>query len=234
MQLTDVLIAAAVVLALYLLYTYLFASPSTASTASALHDASQLQIVKASSLPTNVSTNYACSIWFYINDWSHQFGLEKTIYERGQGSNAAPRVWLGKTENDVTVSVPVWDAARGGTHVQECIVNNVPLQAWTNMIVSLNGRALDVYINGKLVKTCLLTAPPKSSGAADVNITPDGGFGGYTSGFQYFSRPLGPQQAYDIYASGYGGGSSLGSLFDKYRVRIGLVENDRTVAKFEL
>jgi hypothetical protein len=233
MSITDMVAAAAVALVVYLLYIYLFGGSSTASSPSAVHDARSFQVVKASSLPTNVSTNYAYSIWFYIDDWSYRFKQDKTLFERkGSAGGPAPRVYLSGIENNVNVDLGVWEAKVPATST--CTVDNVPLQAWTNLIISINGRALDVYINGKLVRTCLLDGVPRAAPAAGVDITPDGGFSGYTSGFQYFSTPLSPQQAYNIYASGYGGGSSLGAIFDRYRVRIGVVENDRTVARFEL
>ncbi len=225
--------AAAVVLVIYLLYVYLFAGSKTASSPSSVHDARSLQVVNASALPTNVSANYAYSIWFYIDDWSYRFKQDKTLFERkGESGGPAPRVYLSGIENNISVDLGVWETNMPATST--CTVENVPLQSWTNLIISVNGRALDVYINGKLVRTCLLDGVPRASPAAGVEITPGGGFSGYTSGFQFFSTPLSPQQAYNIYASGYGGGSSLGAIFDKYRVRIGVIENDRTVARFDL
>lgn len=49
------------------------------------------------------------------------------------------------------------DAPPHGTHM--CMINNFPLQRWVNLIVSLNNRTMDVYLNGKLVRTCILPAP---------------------------------------------------------------------------
>lgn len=87
-----------------------------------------------------------------------------------------------------------------------CIVANIPLQKWVNIIVSLDSRTLDIYVNGKLVKTCY-TDVPKSSSASDtsnrIKLTPNGGFAGYTSKFRYFSQPMNPQTAWNTYQQGW-------------------------------
>ena len=37
---------------------------------------------------------------------------------------------------------------------------------------------------------------------SSVYLTPDGGFSGYTSRFNYWSKPVGPQEAWNIYKKG--------------------------------
>ena len=53
---------------------------------------------------------------------------------------------------------------------------NVPLQKWVNLIISLYGRTLDVYIDGKLVRTCVLPGVAQVNPDADILVTPMGGF----------------------------------------------------------
>jgi len=106
---------------------------------------------------------------------------------------------------------------------QQCTIKNVPIQKWTNVTISVFGRSLDVYMDGKLVKTCILDGVPSPS-QADVFVTPLGGFSGWTSKFAYYPSPLNPQQAWDIYQLGYGA-SWLSSLFGKYSMQISFLEN---------
>ena len=70
--------------------------------------------------------------------------------------------------------------------------------------------------------------------ASKVTICPNGGFSGYISNFQYIANAINPTQAYNIYKAGYGGGSSVGNFFDKYRVKVAFVENNKEVNSFEL
>jgi len=84
-----------------------------------------------------------------------------------------------------------------------------------------------VYIDCKLVKTFFLPGVANINNNADVYVTPVGGFDGWTSRFQYYPNSLNPQQAYNIYANGYGG-SMFSNLLQGYQVQISLVENGTT------
>ena len=84
---------------------------------------------------------------------------------------------------------------------------------------------MDVYLDGKLVRTFVLPGVAKISASSKAYITPGGGFDGMTSNFRYWSNATNPQQAYDIYKSGFGG-SVLGNLFNKYRLKISIIANN--------
>ncbi len=98
---------------------------------------------------------------------------------------------------------PSSSTTSGSTH--SCNVANIPIQKWVNIIISLYGRTLDVYIDGKLVRTCVLPGVAKIAKNAPIYITPMGGFSGYTSNVNYYNDALNPQEAYNIYRLGYGG-----------------------------
>lgn len=122
------------------------------------------------------------------------------------------------------------DAPPHGSHT--CMINNFPLQRWVNLIVSLNNRTMDVYLNGKLVRTCILPAPANIDPTAPVVLTPDGGFMGWTSNAQYFANALNPQEAYNIYAGGPR--CSGGNLFDAYKLRIQYLVNNQEEASITI
>ena len=106
-----------------------------------------------------------------------------------------------------------------------CKINNFPLQRWVNLIVSLNNRTLDLYLNGKLVRTCLLPATAIIDANASVALTPDGGFKGWTSNIQYFSKSINPNEAFNIYSTGPRCGGRL-SLFDRYKLKLTYLVNN--------
>jgi hypothetical protein len=109
--------------------------------------------------------------------------------------------------------------------VHSCGISNVPIQRWCNFFMSVYGRTLDLYLDGKLVRTCVLPGVAKIDSRAPLYITPMGGFSGWTSRFQYWAESSNPQQAWNVYKAGYGG-SLLGSLFGKYTVKVSLMTND--------
>ena len=156
-----------------------------------------------------------------------------------ENGNPAPKIILGAMQNNIDIKVATYpvnkqQAADGsGSEIHTCTIENFPLQAWVNLIISLYGRTLDVYIDGKLVRTCVLPGPAKVYPDADVKITPNGGFSGYTSNIQYWPDATNPQQAYNIYKGGFGG-SYLGNLFNKYRIQVNFINNGNVTGSFEI
>ena len=203
-----------------------------------IKDATKEQDIAASKLPDDSQTsNYSYSIWFYVQDWSYRFGEEKTLLSRGDtgefGSTISPKIVLGAMENNIRISISCYPRTNSDEPLMHiCSLSNFPLQKWVNLIISLNGQTLDVYIDGKLTRTCLLPGVAKSDPDADIKVTPDGGFNGYTAKLQYWDKPKNPQQAYNIYKAGFG--STSGSLFDKYKVRVQFLEDNQVEGQFTL
>ena len=196
------------------------------------------QIILASTLSINKnSNNYTYSTWFYINDWNYRFGEPKIILGRlDKDNNPGPSITLDAMENNVTVAVacyPVSNSASAAPLVHQCSVANIPLQKWVNLIVSLYGRTLDLYLDGKLVRTCVLPGVAKVNPDTNVLVTPAGGFNGWTTNFQYWPSASNPQEAYNIYKGGFGG-STLGNLFNKFRIKVSFLTDNQERSSFEL
>ena len=114
-----------------------------------------------------------------------------------------------------------------------CLIENIPIQKWVNVIISLYGSTLDTYLNGKLVRTCVLPGVPMINNNANIRVTPDGGFSGWTTSFKYWSDASNPQEAYNIYKAGFGG-SILGNALNKYRLRFSFIKDNVDTASFEI
>ena len=119
----------------------------------------------------------------------------------------------------------------GSTHT--CEIDNIPIQKWVNVIISLYGRTLDIYLDGKLVRTCVLPGVPKIDYEADIVVTPRGGFSGWTSSFKFWAKASNPQEAYNIYKDGFGN-SILANLLNKYKVRFSMMKGKTEVGSFEI
>ena len=231
----TIVLGVVIVLLIYLVYVY-FISNSNQTTLVNYHDATQQMSISASSLPSGSTSNYTFSIWFYINEWNYRYGENKVIFQRSDSNNdPAPQVYLDSTTNNLHVSLATYGENVGSASTPSiCSIDNIPIQTWTNFTMTLNNRALDLYLNGKLVRTCVLPGVPKMNPSSAVILCPNGGFSGYISNFQYLSNAINPTQAYNIYKDGFSSGSSLGSFFDKYRVKVAFVENNKEVNSFEL
>ena len=228
-----------------------------------MSDATISQTIVAKTLPTNNNTsNYTYSTWIFVNDWNYRFGQDKVILQRLDKDNKpSPSITLGAMENTIKVRVNYYatsgsKAAASGNeeaceadadadvddgdlyssntdNVHTCQVENIPLQKWVNILISLYGRTLDVYIDGKLVRTCVLPGVAKPNADADIQVTPKGGFSGFTTNFQYWPASSNPQEAYDIYKQGLGG-SIFSSVLNKFRIRFTFLADNEEKGSFEI
>lgn len=228
--LSSILILIIVIVLIY----YLFIRKT--NTLTKLEEGIKHQVISASSLKNNTNTtNYAYSTWFYVDDWNYRFGEPKVLLSRkDRDGHSSPSIVLGSMENNITVTVSCYPNERTNETIEhECTIRNFPLQAWVNMIISLYGRTLDIYLDGKLVRTCVLPGIAKINTSSNIEVTPSGGFNGWTANIQYFNHAVNPQQAYDIYRDGFGQ-DFLSNMFNKYRLKFSFVENNIEKGSFEI
>ena len=125
------------------------------------------------------------------------------------------------------------DRLAANSNVNTCLIENIPIQKWVNIVISLFGLTLDVYLDGKLVRTCVMPGVPIINNAADINVTNNGGFSGWTTNFKYWSDASNPQEAYNIYKSGFGG-SILGNALSKYRLQVSMLKDNVQQGSFQI
>jgi len=240
MKIVAKLILAIVILVIiYTLYQWYFSgkADTTIFTGPLEAESAYNTVGTLSTKISNILTSqYSYSIWIYIKDWSYKNGENKIIFSRKDGNNparAGPEVYLGPTDNTLTVSV---DYTGGRT---DCQVTQVPIQAWVNIIVVLNNQALDVYIDGKLTRTCVLGGVPSIAVGASAWVCPPNGiaggqpgFDGLVSSFRAFPYPLNPREAYEIYREGHVGVSM--NIFNKYRIKLAFLKDNHEMGSFEI
>ena len=132
-----------------------------------------------------------------------------------------------------SAQAPLESQSSDNSMTHQCVMKNFPLQKWVNLLISVYGRTLDIYIDGKLVRTCILPGVAKVNASSNIVVTPNGGFSGWTSNFQYWDHATNPQEAYNIYKNGFGG-SILGNLFNKYRIKFAFVKDNKEVSSIEI
>ena len=159
--------------------------------------------------------NQSFSTWIYVKDWNYKFGQYKNILWKGNptksgttsdsGSPAVsnihcPSIWLYPLTNSLklvtSTSVP--------EQVESCDIQNIPLMAWVHICYVLNNRTVDVYINGKLERSCALRGIPTITNDP-VYITsgsPQAGYYGKIGKTQYFTKALMPNDVANLYQQG--------------------------------
>ena len=144
------------------------------------------------------------SLWIYIQSWEYKMNNYKYLIWKGSsrpansgGNIYSPAIALGPTTNDLFV----YTTTTSTSSPESCNVSNIPLRKWVHIGYVLNNRNVDIYVNGKLERSCALTGVPKLVNDP-ISICPDGGFYGNIARVQYFSYALSPQQIATIYSDG--------------------------------
>jgi hypothetical protein len=82
-----------------------------------------------------------------------------------------------------------------------CDLVDIPLQRWNHVVIVLMNRNLDVYLNGKLARSCALRGIPSIYNNG-LFVTQNGGFKGDMANLRYFNRSISASEVYDIYKQG--------------------------------
>lgn len=169
---------------------------------------------------------YSVSMWVYISDWNIKSGVNKHLFSVGGPNESTVTVYLGKYQNSLHVRTHtvegndikktgksnLYEAIFANTTIAgddpnvPCDINNIDLQKWVCVSVAINAKTVDVYIDGKLARSCVAPRVPLVSTPDNytISIAEKGGFGGYVSNVIVYDYALNPEQVWRIYMSGPG------------------------------
>ena len=183
-------------------------------------DAKQMQIIPQDpatkgSIPVLRSVNqedgleFTWSVWIYVDDFQYNEGRYKHIFHKGNDSinvtdkptglnqpNNAPGLYIAPNTNELVVIMNTFNDIN-----EEIKITDLPLNKWVNVIIRVDNRKLDVYINGRLTKRHILSGVPKQN-YGDVYVAMNGGFSGYISNLHYFNNALDTSKIQSIVDSG--------------------------------
>jgi len=242
MNLLTIFIFVLIIVLIYMVYK-LMTNPSV--TVSDLSDASKSIMIPASKTEPNSTgnNNYGYSVWLYVDAWrtSGQSLINKNIITRTDGG-AVPlfMMVLDNAQNNLNVMIR-------GNESTPCTIRNVQLQKWINITMSVYGNTLDLYLDGKLVRTCIMQNMPASLSSSDdlfvgggynmdstSRITPtDGDLEGFISNVVYKADYFSPEEAWDIYSQGYSG-AGMFNFLHSYRLNFSITNNNQTVGQFSI
>ena len=144
--------------------------------------------------------NLSYSMWIYVRDWDYRFGKWKNIMWKGNTSvpRHSPSVWLYPLTNSIKVTT----SHTGANGMTSCDVENIPLQKWVHLTYVLNNRSVDIYVNGKLERTCVLEGIPVNNANDKLTVNYNNGFYGKMGKMQYFTKSLSPEEIVSLYMAG--------------------------------
>lgn len=238
----KVLTGVVIVLIIYFLYIF-FIKEVTYKTILKEHDARTAKKISENNIPLMSDTDYSISVWIYVDQWNHNYGKEKHILGRylvdGGKYYGSPSITMDAYTNDLKVKIGYSGPTSGSSKYesQECVVKGVPLQKWVCITMSVSNRTLDVYIDGKLSRTCVIKGVPVTPSDKGMFVGSyesggmGGGFAGYITDLRIFTRSINPTQAYNIYKQG-NSMSGLGSMVGRYKFKFSVLDNNKETNEF--
>jgi hypothetical protein len=171
---------------------------------------------------------YSISFWIYVTGFKDQTGLNKHILEIRGVNYSTLVVGLGAHKNKLMTRVNTAgsSALSGRTSLNTnevkslftstqvpsglleqgmelCDLPEIDLQRWVSINIVLNGRTCDLYMDGKLARSCVLPGPFKVDPKGyQMKLVDFDGFEGYLSDVTCYQYALNPDQAYRIYMGG--------------------------------
>ena len=98
------------------------------------------------------------------------------------------------------------------------LINGIEYQRWVMITCIANGRTLDVYLDGKLARSCVYRGNfslGSSDGTADAlfGVNNGGALKGFLSGGRFYNYALAPDAVWSLYQGGPSGYFNVGSFF---------------------
>lgn len=178
-------------------------------------DSTSVPILRSNNQPTGLE--FSWSTWLYISDLKTIVPEDKSgvnpkyqhIFHKGTQSfnpngiasvNNAPGVYLS-SDNTPTLRIIMDTVVSSDSSDQMIDITNVPLQKWFHLLVRMQNKSMDAYINGVVTAHLILPNVPKQN-YHDIFVCQNGGFSGNLSNLRYYDSALNVFQINAIVAAG--------------------------------
>jgi hypothetical protein len=203
MDTSLIILGIALIIILYIVFFYMTAKDSLADRL----DLAQTQIpILATSLTKPESAKYSYELWLYVygtKENATSTGGNYIFYRNSTDATDTTKKNIGLKLTSTKPSLTLEytknvDAVKTLVPIQ--ITDNLPLQSWVHIIISVDNKYIDIYMNGKLVKSVKdsIDTPSDSTPVIfEVSKT-------YLAKFDRTAAPIDPQTAWNSYLSGNG------------------------------
>ena len=195
-------------------------------------------IVPNSAFPSSIGSNFMFSIWFFIDDFTANINYSKyiaTLMGYNNSSNYPTLItFLTPYNNNLGIAIRT-QTGSGNDALNLYFIENIPLQRWNCLIISVVDRTMDVYLDGKLVNSFILAGfyVPKPETRLFIGNNDNRFFNGFITRARYANGGVNPRQAFSIYREGINT-SFAGNFLNRFRIKVGLYEYNDRVGGFSI
>jgi hypothetical protein len=219
-----------VILGIVLIFVlYYFLNKSGTTVLSNKLDLSSKQTsIPIDKIPDPTSRKYSYEMWMYVFNFQ---GSEEYIISRassGTGKNIG--VKLEKSSPTLKMDYTATGTGTPSTTKSITITDNFPLQTWVHLILSVDDKYVDIYMNGKLIKSVqdANIDTPSATSPIDYGIT-----NCYLAKLSRTSMATDPQTAWNNYSAG-NGENPMAKYLSSFGLSMTLQKNSQDFSKITL
>ena len=142
----------------------------------------------------NTKNEFTLSFWYYIEGWKYKYNETKTLLNWDDGKLV---VELKPQNNTMVISMLDLDGNK-----RSCVVEDVKLQKWNFVCLTLWNRSLDIILDDSFSQSCSQDNSPNYSKSAIMNLLGDDGFNGKLSNVYFYNYARKYEDSIDLYKKG--------------------------------
>ena len=175
------------------------------------------------------SRKYSIEMWMYVYSVD---GSTKTIISRASSNDASKNNIAIKIDGSSPKLMVEYTETTTTTTSQKSIIitDNFPLQTWVHLIVSVDDKYMDIYMNGKLIKSIKADNIDAPSATAPIKY---GVVNCYLAKMTRTVSPTDPKTAWDKYSAG-NGENPMAKYLSSFGLSMTLQKNNQDYSKITL
>lgn len=197
-----------IVVIFYMIYTK---SASNAQSKIEVDMSAQLADITSDKLVKPDAVSYTYKVWLYVDK---PISSTAFIFARYKD--------LTLSLNGTTSVLSVTTKHTNTADITHMITNNFPLQKWVYVVISVDNATIDMYLDGKLVKSVVDAHAPDLTSPIKFGVNS----GVFMSKFNRVTGASNPQTVWSDYLDGSGSATGLSNLANKYSVNLSILKDN--------
>ena len=185
-------------------------------------------------LANPTSSRYTFSCWVYMDVLVNNSKSE--IIHIGTGTSPTSPSDFFTLYVDETAKLYYKIKTTDNNDSTNLVMTNFPLQKWVHVMISFDGKIVDLYYDGKLIRSHQLPLEPKKT-TSNFTISYGNcsslGCKGFLANFERIPNAIDPSTAWSKYMDG-NGGNYFSKLLSSYGASLTLTRDTLDLSKFTL
>lgn len=137
---------------------------------------------------------FTLSFWYYVDGWNYKYNEEKTLLD---WDNGTLHIAFKPKDNSMVITMKDRDG-----NSRSCVVEDVKLQKWNFVSLTLWNRSLDVIIDTKYSHSCAQDTSPDYTKSTDMNLFGNDGFNGKLANLYFYNYARKVSDTLKLYNNG--------------------------------